>query len=637
MKLYEYVFELQDRVTKVMDRIEGGQGKLMRKFQQSQRAGVKAYDRVKSSAIGYEGVLNRIKRTAVGVFATGAMLMAARDLTAVTAKYEAFGNVISFASGAANEATKNQKFLNETIDRYKLPLESSNEGFSKLAGAMMNTKLQGQATRDIFEGVSVAATGLKMKSDAVNGSFLALSQIMSKGKVQAEELRGQLGERIPGAFNIAARAMGMTQDKLNKMLETGKVTAVEFLPKFAAELKKTFEGAIPTAINSLQANMNAYETQVTRLKVSLGNELKPAITAFFSTMSEGLKELSPLLIRSGQGLNNYLTANRDNLLSMMKSGVALVKYLIDHRKQIAFLVKAYVTYKAAMIGYNLAIKASTFLLTAYQVVLKTVGTVSLITATGIKTARDAMAAFNLVTGMSPIGAIAALLATAGTAFLLFRGKLKKSNDEFERFNKLNDQFKEGQKSREETTRLFNNLDKLNPRQRESLLSDLTSQRQGVEDQLMNSKLLLQETNISDLRKQYTEATTGNTNAAEIGNISRQINAYEKAESQRKKLSKSFDRLSNQISLVQGLVNVGNAPGGTGSSSPLDAGSTVQQGIDGVIAGGKKVTHVTLNIDTINGIGEVISTTVGENIDDISEKILEVMTRAINGGVQSVRN
>lgn len=640
MRLYEYVFELQDRVTKTMDKIANGQTAMMRKFQQSQKAGVAAYDGIRHAAVGYEGVLNRIKRLTVGLFATGALVMATNDLVAVTARFQAYENAINFASGTSLEAAKNQEFLQETIDRYKLPLEASTSGFKQLTASMMGTELQGKVTRDIFDGVSVAATAMHLTGEQVNGTYLALGQIMSKGKVQAEELRGQLGERLPGAFLIASRAMGVTQAEMNKLLETGQVYAEDFLPKFAAELKRTFEGAIPDAVRSLQASRNAYETEVTRMKILLGNELRPAMASFFETMSEGLRELNPLLISSGQSLNAYLTANRENFLGVLKSGVNFLKFLVDHRQQIAFLVKAYVTYKAAVIGYNLAIRASLFIMGAYNVVLKATGTISLIAATGIRTARDAMAAFNLIVGVNPLGALAAVLATAGTAFLLFRGKLKKSNDEFERFNKLQEDFKNNQASIADSERLFQNLNKLNQRQREGFAAQLENQRNNIEDQLLNSRLAVQGVDIEALRASY-EQRRGDRSAtavAKASELNEQIRNYETAQSQITKLTKSFDQVTQRLNVLNGFVRAGQTNGeGTPDPALTTPDKQTQQSLDGIIAGGKKVTHVTLNIDTINGIGEVISTTVGENLDNVGDQILEVITRALNGATQTIGN
>ena len=66
--------------------------------------------------------------------------------------------------------------------------------------------------------------------------MLALAQMASKGTVQAEELRGQLGERLPGAFKIAAAAMGVTQAELVSLrVQYYPAVRVEFYPGTLAE------------------------------------------------------------------------------------------------------------------------------------------------------------------------------------------------------------------------------------------------------------------------------------------------------------------------------------------------------------------------------------------------------------------
>jgi hypothetical protein len=80
--------------------------------------------------------------------------------------------------------------------------------------------------------------------------------MISKGTVSAEELRGQLGERLPGAFNLAAKAMGVTTAELGKMLENGEIMAGDLLPKLALELNKTFGDKITGNVDSLQASTN---------------------------------------------------------------------------------------------------------------------------------------------------------------------------------------------------------------------------------------------------------------------------------------------------------------------------------------------------------------------------------------------
>ena len=95
-----------------------------------------------------------------------------------------------------------------------------------------------------------------LSAEQSSGAFMALQQMLSKGTVQAEELRGQLGERIPGAFEYAAQAMGVTTRELGKMLEQGQVVAEDFVPKFADVLRNQFAKDVPAAAASARAAMD---------------------------------------------------------------------------------------------------------------------------------------------------------------------------------------------------------------------------------------------------------------------------------------------------------------------------------------------------------------------------------------------
>lgn len=137
---------------------------------------------------------------------------------------------------------------------------SLSSSYSKFIAAAHGTNLEGQKSADIFEKVAVAAGHLRLSTDQSEGIFKALEQIMSKGQVQAEELRGQLGDRLPGAFRIAADALGVTTRELNKMLKAGEVASEEFLPKFATQLLKTFGIDKMQAVDNITASQNKLNT-----------------------------------------------------------------------------------------------------------------------------------------------------------------------------------------------------------------------------------------------------------------------------------------------------------------------------------------------------------------------------------------
>jgi len=119
---------------------------------------------------------------------------------------------------------------------------------------------------DIFRAVSNAGAALQLSTEQINGTFVALGQMISKGKVQAEELRGQLGERLPGAFQMAARAMNMTTAELDKFMADGKLTAEDLLPRLAEALEEKYGKAAENAANTAQGSINRMSTAWTLFK-----------------------------------------------------------------------------------------------------------------------------------------------------------------------------------------------------------------------------------------------------------------------------------------------------------------------------------------------------------------------------------
>ena len=178
-----------------------------------------------------------------------------------------------FQAVAGQQAGAEMGYVRQTAHELGLDLVSTADAYKQLSAAAMGTALQGKPTQEVFTAMSQAATSLGLSTDAANGAFTALGQMMSKGKVAAEELRGQLGERLPGAFNLAATAMGVSTAELDKMLSAGQVMADDFLPKFATVLKERFGGSAAAAANSFTGAGNRIRSQLDLLKASLGQSV----------------------------------------------------------------------------------------------------------------------------------------------------------------------------------------------------------------------------------------------------------------------------------------------------------------------------------------------------------------------------
>lgn len=159
-------------------------------------------------------------------------------------------------SGSMSQYADNQRFLVDMAKKYGLEINALTGNFAKFTASASVSNMSMEEQRKIFESVSRAVTAFGMSAEDSNGVFLALSQMMSKGKISSEELRLQMGERLPIALQAMAKAAGTSVAGLDKLLKEGKLMSADVLPKFA------------DALNEMIPNVdtNNLETSVNRLK-----------------------------------------------------------------------------------------------------------------------------------------------------------------------------------------------------------------------------------------------------------------------------------------------------------------------------------------------------------------------------------
>ena len=163
-----------------------------------------------------------------------------------------------------------QVFLQRISEAYGVEISALQKQFTQFY-VSASDKISGTAIQNIFESVAKSSAKMGLSVESQDRAFLALNQMMSKGTVTAEELRGQLGEALPGAFGIMARAMGVTEKQLGKMMKDGKVIASEVLPLFAKELEKTYGVENVKRVDNLAAAQtrfsNAWKKSFNILKI----------------------------------------------------------------------------------------------------------------------------------------------------------------------------------------------------------------------------------------------------------------------------------------------------------------------------------------------------------------------------------
>lgn len=200
-------------------------------------------------------------------FVAGAQSMMRSASGIVTALTEAYNsvqkmqNTLITSSGSYQAAANDLLRLRETTDRLGISLEAAATPFAKFAAAADD--LSKDDTFSVFEGFSTALAATHAGAQQVSGTFLALQQILSKGKVNMQDLRRQLAEHIPGAMEYARQAFGdgtASMEEFEKAVSDGMVDASTWIVKFAELMEENFGPAAARAAASLENEMNRVST-----------------------------------------------------------------------------------------------------------------------------------------------------------------------------------------------------------------------------------------------------------------------------------------------------------------------------------------------------------------------------------------
>lgn len=248
--------------------------------------------------------------TAIYSFQTA--LEAYKKVMEVGLKKEASQRAAQFVLGdeGAKRATEFVKNLANNTGVDQIETLSSFAKFSAGAGDM-----NADQKESLFSNVIGTSRLMGLSTDEINGILKAFEQMASKGKIQAEELRGQLGDRMAGAFQLFARSLGMTTEELDKAMKDGKVLSKDVLPKVSAEMGRMIDKA-----GGWEKIINSTQTQLGRLSNSWNNNL----ALMFDGSQEGLTDFTRSLtnlLNSLGGQSKNLGEHFGDLMKSMSNGI----------------------------------------------------------------------------------------------------------------------------------------------------------------------------------------------------------------------------------------------------------------------------------------------------------------------------
>ena len=259
--------------------------------------------------------------------AIGAQVGGVRQALGATAEYAAELSKLRIALKGVTadqaEYSRALAFVEKTTDDFAIPQEIITRQFTKLQASVSGAGGNLKDTETAFNGIvaAVRATGGSLTD--VDAALTATAQVFSKGKVSAEELRQQIGERLPGAFTLFADSMDKTPAELDKALEQGQVSLQDF-QKFAVELFDRYGETAKTIADSPDAAGDRLKVVLERLQENVGTLLKPIGAAFQVTFTNIIEfidaataRLNLFLELGAQGTRNKVQRLSEDITRML--------------------------------------------------------------------------------------------------------------------------------------------------------------------------------------------------------------------------------------------------------------------------------------------------------------------------------
>ena len=213
----------------------------------------------------------------------------ARQAIAGTAEYSAAlalqRKALRLVIADTNNYAKSQEFLEAKSKKLAIPQDVIVRQFTALTASVKGAGRSTEDAQKVFESIAAGIRGTGGSLEDMKAAMTATAQVFSKGKVSAEELRQQLGERLPGAFTIFAESMGKTPAELDKALEGGKVTLDDFM-KFSEVLFSKYGKNAEILAKGPEAAGDRLATAMGSLKDNVGQLLTPIGSSFQDTFTK---------------------------------------------------------------------------------------------------------------------------------------------------------------------------------------------------------------------------------------------------------------------------------------------------------------------------------------------------------------
>lgn len=237
------------------------------------------------SSIGRFGAMAGAALAGVGVAIAGAGVAIGKVGIGFNAMMEQSKIAWETLLGGAEEAETMIKDL-QTMGA-KTPFEF--EGLDKSAKLLKAMGVESENLIPYLTNIGDAVSAIGGSQETLEGVSMAIGQMLTKGKVSAEEMN-QLAERGIPAWELMAEKLGMSKQELMDLSSQGKIYADEAIPALMSAIEEEFGGAMEKQSQTFNGQMSTLKDNLQMIMGQIAGPIFDIIKKAMPTVIEAVDQ-----------------------------------------------------------------------------------------------------------------------------------------------------------------------------------------------------------------------------------------------------------------------------------------------------------------------------------------------------------
>lgn len=264
------------------------------------------------------------------------------------------------ATGSANGAADAFDFLKQKSAELGLNLQPAAQAFGQLAAAASASGIPMEQAQKLFTSFGEASTTLHLSSEQSQHALLALTEMMSRGTIQARQLNQQLGFAIPGsaarfknAVMEAIKGTDLAGQSFEQLEKKGELVTARFMPQLIQALEESGRG-YQEAAQGLNAQINRLKTSWFDLKNDMSSGLfNDVATSGIALVAQNMERIATAAtIVGGLAVARLIGGQVDKGVSGISSAMQRRQELAEQAAAATQLADAEVAETAAQVRNN---------------------------------------------------------------------------------------------------------------------------------------------------------------------------------------------------------------------------------------------------------------------------------------------